>query len=195
MMDISEIVADFAAGLSAADARRPAFKKYKPGIGPHDEDVAVELALQELRASKPATYGSGRSGQQLLYPGKKLRADLWLGEPREWVIEVKMARFFRNNGDDEDTGIKDILSPFECDRSALTDTTKLATAAFPCRKGILIYGFDYATKPLAMIMDAFQVLARERVQLLGSAVAPLGNLVHPVHARGAVYGWEIGPLR
>jgi hypothetical protein len=194
-MDISEIVADFAAGLSAADARRPVFKTYKPGIGPHDEDVAVRLALDEMRASKPTKYGNGRSGQQLLYPGSKQRVDVWLGDPREWVIEVKMARFFRNNGDHEGTGIKDILSPFECDRSALTDTTKLAGSSFPHRKALLIYGFDYATKPLAVIMDAFQVLARERVQLLGSAVTPLGNLVHPVHARGAVYGWEIDPLR
>lgn len=192
---LADLVADLAGALTTADARRPVFKTYKPGIGPHGEDEAVALALRELRTSGPARYGDKRTGQQLPYPGSSLRADLWIGDPLEWVFEVKMARFFLNNGNPEDTGIKDILSPFDEDRSALTDTSKLASSRFPCRKGIIIYGFTYPTKPLPLIISAFELLAKERVEILESAMSPLGKLVHPVHATGAVYGWEIGSSR
>ena len=43
------------------------------------------------------------------------------GEPHEWVVEVKMGRFLGDNGKPDDTGVKDLLSPFRADRSALSD--------------------------------------------------------------------------
>jgi hypothetical protein len=39
---------DFAAGLMLADARRPRWAAYQPGIGPHTEPKAVALILAEL---------------------------------------------------------------------------------------------------------------------------------------------------
>jgi hypothetical protein len=51
-----------------------------------------------------------------------------VGQPYEWFIEIKMARLRGDNGKPDDTGIKDILSPYESDRSALADCSKLANA-------------------------------------------------------------------
>jgi hypothetical protein len=118
-----------------------------------------------------------------------------VGQPYEWVVEIKMARLRGDNGKPDDTAIKDILSPYESDRSALADCTKLATADFACRKAIVIYGFDYPDRPLDPVIDAFELLAARRVQLSQREVAIFGPLVHPVHSAGRVFGWEVVPYR
>jgi hypothetical protein len=60
-----------------------------------------------------------------------------------------MARPNGDNGKPDDTAIKDILSPFRADRSALTDCLKLAESPIQARRAILIYGFDDGRRPLA----------------------------------------------
>ena len=195
---LEKVVSDFAEALAAADARRPAYtsrtgRQYQPGIGPHAEDRAVALALQELRRTDALTYKD--AGQGLAYPGSRQKCDLWIGDPLEWVIEIKMARFFGDNGKPDDTALKDVLSPYEVHRSALTDAVKLTSSALAGRKAILIYGFENPTEPgmpLEPAIAAFEVLARQRVTLGIRHTAPLGSLVHPVHARGFVYGWQVG---
>jgi hypothetical protein len=98
-----------------------------------------------------------------------------------------MARLRGDNGKPDDTAIKDILSPYDADRSALADCTKLATAQFTCRKAVVIYGFDYSDRLLDPMIDAFELLAARRVQLSIREVAIFGPLVHPVHAAGRVF--------
>jgi hypothetical protein len=62
--------------------------------GPHAEDAAVRLTL--ACATAAGRFGGGPAGQSLPYPGaSRKKADLWIGDPPEWVIEVKMARFIR----------------------------------------------------------------------------------------------------
>jgi hypothetical protein len=198
LLSLQQFVDDFAAGLLAADAKRPTFtsrtgREYRPGIGPHGEDRAAELVLREMRSANPARYRV--AGQHLRYPGSTQSCDLWFGEPLEWVIEVKMARFFGDNGKPDDTSLKDLLSPYDAQRSALTDTTKLASSEFPATRAVLIYGFDYASMPLEPAIEAFEALAARRVELGERHVAALPALVHPVHARGAVFAWQIGRRR
>jgi len=53
---------DFAAGLMLADARRPRWAAYQPGIGPYTEPKVVALVLAELRRDHPALYGSVQTG-------------------------------------------------------------------------------------------------------------------------------------
>src|SRR5207247_1868611 len=111
------------------DARRPAARSqrgdrtYQPGIGPHSENAAIRLALAEMK---------DRSWQQFIpYPALlRQKCDLGIGSPLEWVIEIKMARFRGDNGKPDDTALKDLLSPYESDRSALTDCVKLANSSF-----------------------------------------------------------------
>lgn len=107
---------------------------------------------------------------RILWNGRLLHArtfpngDDWLlGNPLEWAIEIKMSRPNGDNGKPDDTAIKDILSPYSADRSALTDCVKLADADLPCRRAILIYGFDDPRRPLVEVIEAFETLARSRV--------------------------------
>jgi hypothetical protein len=62
-MELGQIVHDFAAGMEAADKRRPqasssstAGRFYQPGIGPFRETEAVALTLAELRTLRGGVY-------------------------------------------------------------------------------------------------------------------------------------------
>jgi hypothetical protein len=148
----------------------------------------VALALASIADRSPL----GHCGQFAAYPGlPRQKCDLWVGQPYEWVVEIKMARLRGDNGKPDDTAIKDILSPYESDRSALADCTKVAKAGFACRKAIVIYGFDYPDRLLDPVVDAFELLAERRVRLSRREVATFSPLVHPVHSAGRVFGWEV----
>ena len=182
--------------MTKADALRPQWvsqrsgRTYQPGIGPHAENAAVALTLEQLR-QRPEYEALG-CGQFLPYvSAPRQKCDVWFGEPPAWAVEVKMARFKGDNGKLDDTSLKDLLSPYEADRSALTDCVKLARDPLADRKAVLIYGFDYPERPLDPAIEAFCLLAEQRVVLGALAEAPLGPLVHPVHAAGRVFGWEI----
>jgi hypothetical protein len=193
MTELREIVEQFAKAMTAADARRPVAvsprtgRVYQPGIGPHPEDRAVDLVMAEL-ASAGSTW---QSQLRACYPGSRQTCDWLLGDPLEWAIEIKMSRPNGDNGKPDDTAIKDILSPYSADRSALTDCVKLADADLRCKRAILIYGFDDPRRPLMEMIEAFETLARSRVTLGPRQHASLGELVHPVHRTGAVSAWEI----
>jgi hypothetical protein len=104
-----------------------------------------------------------------------------------------MFRPNRDNGKPDDTAIKDILSPFASDRSALTDCVKLAASSIAPRRAVLIYGFDDPRRPLHTMVEAFEALASRLVALEPRHESALESLVHPVHAAGAVFEWEIRP--
>lgn len=81
----------------------------------------MELVVGELREAAAAVCG-----QFIAYPSAvRQKCDLWLEDPLEWVVEVKMGRFRGDNGKPDDMGIKDLISPFRADRSALFDGVKL----------------------------------------------------------------------
>jgi hypothetical protein len=194
-MELQELVNDFASGLKAADALSPQASSYRgdrlyrPGIGPHAEDTAVALTLTAMRTLQPDRYERVRP---VSYPsGSRLRCDLGFGEPLEWVVEVKMARAFGDNGKLDDTYLKDLLSPYERDHSALTDARKLL--AFACRRAILVYGFDYPemSRPLGPALDALELLLRACVNIGPRASCGFDGLLHPVHSAGRVTAWEV----
>jgi hypothetical protein len=115
-----------------------------------------------------------------------------LGDPCEWAIEIKMARLSGDNGKPDDTSIKDILSPYERDRSAVSDCTKLITAGFVGRTALMIYGD--VRRPLDVIIHAFEVCACARVSLGSRQVRRLEELVHPIFSEGRVFAWEVLPI-
>ena len=43
-------------------------------------------------------------------------------------------------------------------------------------------------------IEAFQVLASQEVMLADFAAASFDGLIHPVHRRGRVFGWQGQPL-
>ena len=160
------IVIDFARGMELADSRRPAYKTYQPGLGPHTEPLTVALVMAELAAAWPDRYAAHKRGVPYA-EGTRQACDLRLGAPPawEWAIEVKMVRMMGDNGKPNDNLPTHILSPYPVHRSAVTDCTKLAQSGLGARKAILFYGYSYPTFPLAPLVEAFEVLAGRQVRL------------------------------
>jgi hypothetical protein len=157
-------------------------------LGPHAEVRAIELILGQMKAAHPGRF---LGGEPVRYPTGKQTCDMGLGSPLEWAIEVKMARAYGDNGKPDDTWIKDLLSPYPDDHSALTDAHKLRDSAFSCRRAVLVYGFDYESKPLETILAALETLLRGQLSVGPRVQASFADLVHPVHQRGTVAAWEI----
>jgi hypothetical protein len=195
-MELLTLVEAFAQGMWNADAARPVWvsqrsgRAYQPGIGPHAENAAVALTLGSMRSDP--RFDAIPMGQFLPYPdAPRQKCDLWVGEPLEWAVEVKMARFRGDNGKPDDTALKDLLSPYNGDRSALSDARKLARSSLRCHKAVLVYGFEYADRPLEPAIAAFETLARGQVALGLRRTAAMRPLVHPIHAEGVVHAWEV----
>jgi hypothetical protein len=148
-----------------------------------------------LADADPQRYGSYRLGVPY-GDGTRQTCDLCLGAPvaEEWAIEVKMLRLMGDNGKLNDNMTMHILSPYPAHRSALTDCTKLITSQLGSRKAVLIYGYDYPDWPMDPVINAFEALASRQVKLADSAVASFNGLVHPVHRRGRVFGWQVQQL-
>lgn len=192
-LELPEIVQAMASGFRQADARSPQHvsrtgRAYQPGIGPHSENSAVALVLAELPMLLPGVA----CGQFVPYPeAPRQKCDVWIGQPVQWAVEVKMARFRGDNGKPDDTALKDLLSPYASDRSALTDCEKLAQSGFACRKALMVYGFEYEDRPLEPAIEALELLARHKVELGPRVEATIGSLVHPFHNSGLLFAWEV----
>jgi hypothetical protein len=113
--------------------------------------------VAELATSRPDWH----IGLRGWYPGSRQTCDLLWGKPIEGAIEIKMFRPNGDNGKPDDTAIKDILSPFASDRSALSDCRKLASTQIAPRRAILIYAFDDRRRPLRE-MEVATMLSRRR---------------------------------
>ena len=197
---LDRLVSDFAAGIQKADSLRPRAVSsrsemlYSAGIGPHTETRTVDLVVAELRSHLSAPYADGIS-VQVPYPSStRSKCDLFITwEARAWAIEVKMLRMMGDNGKPNDNTLMHILSPYSEHRSALTDCEKLLRSGLPGSKAILIYGYDFDGWEMDPAIEAFEVLAQQRVALGPRVVSPFSGLIHPVHQRGRVFGWEIEP--
>lgn len=200
-LEPARLAEQFAAALSAADARSPVALNartkvpYQPGIGPHPESSAVRLMVEELTALDPEVYTG--SGLGVAYPEAPRQKCDWCIGPRAdgwaWAIEVKLLRFLGDNGGPNDNMLMHVLSPYPQHRSAVTDCDKLRSAALGDRSAVLIYGFDSADWPLTPAIDAFEIVARSRGPVGPRHEAQFSGLVHPVHRSGSVFVWEVLP--
>src|SRR5262245_21125126 len=91
MIELKRFVHDFAEALKAVDALRLQFasrsrRVYQAGMGPHSEDRAVDLIVEELRRVPDSPYRSLRC--RVAYPNSRQTCDLVSGEPPSWRIEV-----------------------------------------------------------------------------------------------------------
>ena len=163
-------------------------KAYQPGLGPHTETKTVDLVMEELVGAKPDVYQGHSTG--VPYPGLSpiRRCDLVVGA---WAVEAKMLRIMGDNGKPNDNMLMHILSPYPQHRSALTDCRKLGESSLGPHKGILIFGYAYEAWPMEPTITAFEALAAREVSLGDRQTASVEGLLHPVHQRGAVFGWEI----
>ena len=199
MIELADIVGDFAASMERVDARRPIAvnvrtkQPYQPGVGPHTEAQTVRLVATDMLATSPERYAQGIA-LEVSYPAyRRKKCDLCIGEEPiwQWAIEVKMFRLMGDNGKLNDNLMSHILSPYPGQRSAVTDTTKLLASGLRARKAILIYGYDYPDWPMDPGIDAFELIAQSLAELGERYEASVTGLVHPVHQRGRVFAWEI----
>ena len=165
---------------------------FQPGIGPHSESETITLALAEASAGFVGTHIE----REVPYPAiARSRCDLVIDESPGWAVEIKLLRLLGDNGLKNDNMLMHILSPYPVDHSALTDCPKLLRSGFVGRKAIVIIGYDYDDLPLAPTIRAFELLASSEVNLTAANLAPFDGLIHPVHRRGEVFGWEISDRR
>jgi hypothetical protein len=197
---LADLVMDFARGIRAVDSLAPVASSsrtgasYRPGIGPHTEAQTIKLVMAHLAKAESARYASYRLGVPY-GDGTRQACDVCLGRPVawEWAIEVKMLRLMGGNGKLNDNMLMHILSPYPEHRSALTDCTKLVASRLGTHKAIVIYGYDYPGWPMDPAIEAFETLATQQVKLASHAVTPFDGLIHPVHQRGRVFGWQVAP--
>jgi len=194
---LNRFVEDFAAGLVAADAKRPVAinhrtkHPFRPGIGPHAEGATVRLVAGEMRAADPARYAE--LAFNVPYLNKpQWKCDLAIGAERDRLfVEVKMLRLVGDNGKPNDNMLMHILSPYPEHRSAVTDCEKLLWSGFEGRKAILIFGYAYPGWLLEPAISAFEVVAGRAIKLGPRASSNFEDLCHPVHREGSVYAWEL----
>ncbi|MGQ9834189.1 MAG: hypothetical protein ACUVRJ_10415 [Candidatus Villigracilaceae bacterium] len=194
-IQLSKIVADFAAGIKRVDERRPQYvnhrskKPFQAGIGPHSEAQVVKLVTDEMNQ----TYNYSIK-TNVPYPGfPRQKCDFCIGNtsPWEWAIEVKMLRFLGDNGKPNDNILMHILSPYPQHKSALTDCTKLSSSQLANSKAILIYGYEHDDWPLDPAIEAFEILAKQKVRLGPRCEEKFSGLIHPIHKCGRVFGWQL----
>jgi hypothetical protein len=191
---LQQIVADLARGLKAADTEGPEYRSYQPGIGPHAEGAALRLALEQMKETAPGRYGEARL--EASYP-EESRKSCDLLVPGEWAVEAKLARPFRDNGDESPHWIEGVLYPYDDNKGMVGDCLKLRRSAFKERKALVAIGYEHDPPEIEVetAMDAFELVA-EKVQAIDLGprrVSSVEDLIHPVHERLDVYGWEVSP--
>jgi hypothetical protein len=182
MMDL--IVRRFAEALKWIDSSCEPHKSYRPGVGPYGEPQVAKKAVQYLRATYPAEFKRART---------KREPDILV--PRRWALELKIVRPFGDNGRPAEHWSENLLHPYAGNVSSLGDCLKLLNSELAERKGVLVLTYEHSPPKvdLGLLIDSFELLAGQILHLrLGPRCsAHLTNLVHPVHQRGTVYGWEV----
>ena len=188
---LAELVTDFAGAVVRVDRRRPQFRRYNPGIGPHAEPDVVRLVLAEMQAVDVARYANAE--REVPYPDSADRCDLCLGAPADWAwaIEIKAARAMRDNGTPAPEHVNHVLSLYPNDRSLIGDANKVLGFSPARRRAVLLYAYDYPDYGLRDLLPAVRCLLELRVTIVDEATAPFDGLVHPVHQRGRVVAWEL----
>ena len=192
--DLQIFVQDFATSMERIDKIVPPAKntrtgeEYDRGIGPYQEKLLIEHIVTDLKKSNSTTYEKLET--EVKYPHDRKRCDIVLNQ--NLFVEVKAVRKMRNNGVHEEFLVNHILSPYEADKSFLTDTQKLLGSGFEGQKAVLMYGYDYKEFPIDLILGCFELLADKYFcKILDKYEYSFDGLIHPIHKKGKVKGYLI----
>lgn len=183
-MELAELVSRIAEALKCIDSSKVPHKTFQPGVGPYGEPQLVRKLIEHLRQSAPAEFGATVSKREpdVLIPGK-------------WALEFKIVRPFGDNGRLAEHWSENLLHPYEGNVSALGDCLKLKHSSLTERKAVISIAYEH-TEPkfnLGVLIRSFELIARSELSIeLGQRCETLVlDLIHPVHQRAIVYGWEV----
>jgi hypothetical protein len=185
-MDLEEVVTDVAAALSDLDANRTAFRNFQPGAGPFGEPQLVKHFADYLN-----TMDKYRKSVQT-----KRCPDLLI--PKEWAIEVKIARPYGDNAKEAENWSVNLLHPYRGNTSSIGDCYKLLSLPTAERKAVLVVGYEHfpAKTDLEPLVRSFEVIATyvAKVKLGPRVVKCCEGLIHPVHQTARLFAWEVLPI-
>ncbi len=160
LLELSDVVRDFADVFQAVLSVRSRHKEFQPGIAPFGEAQAVNAALNELKRLKPSAY--------LLAVVRRV-PDLLI--PAHWALEFKIVRPFGDNGKPAEHWSENILHPYPGNTSSLGDCLKLLDCGLTERKAVVILGFEHCPSQVSIdpAVEAFELLASN---VVGIALGP-----------------------
>ncbi|MHC4563858.1 MAG: hypothetical protein ACYS8X_13955 [Planctomycetota bacterium] len=192
-LQLNELLEDFAEAFVAVDSLGESYRHYQAGIGPFTESKALEKTVEWLKRHKAPTYA--RTGPKP-YPESRRKCDLVI--PSQWALEVKLARPFGDNDQEDEHWFENLLYPYPKkfnNDSSVSDYYKLFESGFSERKGILVFGYEHSEPriPLERAIRAFELTAKG---IAGFALSDREEtrrpgLIHPVHQTLVLYAWEI----
>jgi len=191
-----QIANAFATVIPRVDANAE-HDRWKPGIGPFEEENQIEMILDALEDHQLRESIE----TEVSYLEGSRRCDLVLEtEGYRLPIEAKLLRFRYDNGNIDPNSFARIFTPFpeRSSSSLLTDTKKLYESEFGPSGGVL--GLYYEK-----IDEEYEQMTAEAVaekfcmdvdhwydfQVETRNIAYFDGLQHPVHQQGAVITWEI----
>ena len=173
--------------------------QYGDGIGSEDEPRQVELLVDELQRHS-AVYRDTRL--EAPYPDSSESCDLIL--PDGIPVECKLLRYWRANGDPEDSMPKRVFSPFH-EHTLLSDAQKLSESGFDRNGGLLGLFYERSDDDPESVANLPEQYTAERladktardieywfgIDVDVCEVAKFDGLQHPVQTQGAAITWEV----
>lgn len=192
-MTLEQIIHHLANALKAVDATMPIEGSFQPGIGPHTEDHARDMAVNHLRNQEGIIAEYYQQAGSVQYPGRREMCDLVI--PNEWAIELKLLRPFGDNDREAEHWSNKILHPYYGNKSAVGDVLKLRDSSFNTKKAVILFAYEH-TEPrldLEFTLRTFEMICIQLYQVnLGNRITEeRGDLVHPTFTVLNVIGWEI----
>lgn len=182
MVELSQLVISIADALNEIDNSRVPFKEFKPGVGPYGEPQLVRKVVEILRTNPIYSNIVTKRTPDILIPGS-------------WAIEVKIVRPFGDNGREAENWSVNLLHPYQGNVSSIGDALKLRDFRCDERKAVIVIGYEHdpAIISLEPLILSFELIAGSiiGIHMSDRVQEARGSLIHPVHQRLVVYGWEI----
>lgn len=196
---LTSVTRDFAEVIPIVDATAE-HNRWKPGIGPFEEEKQLEMILQEIADDRPRPT---HIQSEVQYPGSRRQCDLIVDDEEDVIpVEAKLLRFRLDNGNIDPNMYKSVFSPFpeRSSSSLLTDTRKLTESGFDAPYGLLgLYyekeGEEYEELTAENIAEKFEMDVGYwyDIPIETVSIAHFDGLRHPHHQRGAVITWIVQP--
>ncbi len=181
---MEKLLNHIAQSLQAIDAQDPQHRNFLPGIGPIGEPQLV----RRIRDYFIENFND-------IYPNAQTHRTPDFLIPEMWAIEFKIVRPFGNNGGHAENWSENLIHPFRGNQSSIGDIYRLQDFNMNIRKGIIVITYEH-NEPridLSPLFESFDLITRQvcHFNLSNRHQVTIENLIHPVHQRAIIYGWEI----